>query len=70
MVSSSKQTRGGEEVLDHKHQPKQKTALNPTLKEKDIQLEELRRDKMLTETQMGNNIKAHTNKFNETKGGK
>lgn len=70
MVSSSKQAGGGEEVLDHKHQPKQKTVLNPTLKEKDIQLEELRRDKMLTETQKGNNIKAHTNKFNETKGGK
>ena len=56
--------------MDHKRQPKQKTTLNPTLKEKDIQPEELTRDKMLTEAQMGNNIKAHTNKFNETKRGK
>lgn len=38
-IGSSKQP-GGEETLDHKHQPKQKASLNPTLKGKDTQLAE------------------------------
>lgn len=51
MLSCSKQG-GGEEALDYKQQPKQKPALTPALKEYNIQLEEYKRDKMLTETQV------------------
>lgn len=51
MLSCSKQG-GGEEALHYTQQPKQKPALTLTLKEYSIQLEEYKRDKVLTETQV------------------
>lgn len=53
MLSSSEPGEGEEEAWDYKHQPKQRTALNRTLTEYNIQLEEHKRDKMVTETQTG-----------------